>query len=276
MTTVLAAHGLGLGPWVFEPWRSAFEAAGLVFQPLTLPGHGDGQDAGFADVVAAIERAADSVSGPVILCGHSVSGLAVQLILTRRTVAGAVLICPLPPGRPSIGAATWSHLPRALATLALGRAYVPSRRGWTDLGFSHVSAEALPQAIARCVPWPNRLCRDLLRAPEVRPTAFDTPVLVVIGGADPVIPPAAARVVADCFEGVAWRYDDLAHTPMLEPGGDRMLADIVAFCVEPVRPRVLESDGYGPYEGVGHAARKERRGPQSRRRSAYGQKDAAR
>ncbi len=276
MTTVLAAHGLGLGPWVFEPWRAAFEAAGFVFSPLTLPGHGDGQDASFAEVVAAIERAADNVSGPVILCGHSFSGLAVQTILCRRTVAAAVLVCPLPPGRPAVGSATLAHLPRALATLALGRPYTPSRRGWTDLGFSHVPPAHLADAMARSVPWPNRLCRDLIRAPEVLPTSLDTPVLVVIGGADPVIPPAAARVVADLFEAVCWRYDDLAHTPMLEPGSDRMLADIVAFCMEPVRPRVLESDGYGPEEGVGHAARKARRGPKARRRSAYGQKEAAR
>jgi len=272
--TVLAAHGLGLGPWVFDPWRRPFEAAGYRFESLRMPGHGPEGDATFADAVAALEAAVRAAPGPVVLLAHSYSALVAQVVLCRHTVAAAVLVCPLPPGRPVPSRASWPHLPRALATLALGRPYRPSRRAWRALGFSHVPDAAFEAAMREAVPWPPRLCRDLLAAPAVQPASLDTPVLVVLGGDDPVVPPAAGRVVADLFEGVAWRYDGVGHTPMLEPGGERVLADVLAFCAAPVRPRVVESEGFGPDEGIGHTTRRARRGEKARKRSAYGQKAA--
>lgn len=279
MTTVVAAHGLGLGPWLYDAWAPRFEAAGFRFRALRLPGHGDGADASLADVVRALEAAVDEAPGRVVLLAHSFSALAAQLLLTRapsaeRPLAAAILMCPLPPGRPVPPAAALRHLPRAAATLALGRPYLPSRRGWKELGFSHVPDAEFERVVALGVPWPPRLCRDLLAAPAVAPASTAVPVLVALGGADPIIPPERGRVVADLFEGVAWKYDGVGHAPMLEPGGARMLEDILAFAREPVRPQVLESEGFGPAEGAGHQARKERRGARTRKRSAYGQKGA--
>lgn len=278
MTPVLAAHGLGLGPWVFDPWCAPFAAAGFELRALSLPGHGDSADAGFADIVATIERALDEAGPDTILLGHSFSGLAVQTILARRAVAAAVLVCPMPPGQlrltPPPG--LLRHLPRALTTLALGRAYQPAPAAWRRFGFGRLGEAELAAAIARCHPWPNRLCRDLLRPPEVHPTAVTTPVLVVLGGADPLIAPDVGRIIGDLFEGLVWRYDDLGHTPMLEPGGERLLRDVIGFCTAPSRPRVLESEGFRPDEGAGHEARRARRGKAAARRSAYGQRGGAR
>ncbi len=278
MIPVLAAHGLGLGPWLFEPWRAAFAAAGLELRPLTLPGHGDGANAGFGDVVAAIEAALDAAGPTAILLGHSFSGLAVQTIVARRTLPAAVLVCPMPPGqlRLPVPAAVLRHLPRAAASLALGRPYLPGRVAWQRFGFGRLTPAQLDDVLARVSPWPNRLCRDLLRPPEVHPVAVDTPMLVALGGADPLVPSDVGRVIGDLFEAVVWRYDDLGHTPMLEPGGERLRDDVIRFCLDPVRPRVLESEGFAPEEGAGHQARRARRGAAAKRRSAYGQRGGAR
>lgn len=279
MTTIVAAHGLGLGPWLYDAWAPRFEAEGFRFVALRLPGHDPAApaDASFEDVVQALEAAVDEAPGRVVLMAHSFSALAAQVLLARapaaeRPLAAAMLVCPLPPGRPAPNAATLRHLPRAAASLALGRPYLPSRAGWKDLGFSHVPDDVFERVVGLGVPWPARLCRDLLAAPEVKPTSTPVPVLVALGGDDPIIPVDRARVIADLFEGVAWRYDGVGHTPMLEPGGARMLDDLVRFVRDPVRPQVLESEGFGPDEGAGHQARKERRGERLRRRSAYGQK----
>ncbi|GDX81215.1 hypothetical protein LBMAG42_30260 [Deltaproteobacteria bacterium] len=272
---MLAAHGLGLGPWVFSPWVQLFAEAGVELRPLSLPGHDGGSvEASFDDVVRCLDEAVAAVEGPVILLGHSFSGLAAQVVATRRSLHAAVFVCPLPPGpmhlpmRPSL----LRHVPRALATLALGRPFMPSRSAWKELGFSNLRGNALEDALARVVPWPNRLCRDLVRPPWILPTHVDTPVLVTLGGSDPILDPSEARVVGDLFEGLVWRYDGLGHTPMLEEGGERMGRDIVSFCLAPSRPRVLESEGFGPAEGAGHALRRARRGERAKRRSAYGQK----
>ncbi len=272
---VLAAHGLGLGPWVFAPWKPIFAEAGLDLRPLTLPGHdGHSDKASFADVVNCLDEAVASVAGPVILLGHSFSGLAAQVVAARRPLHAAIFVCPLPPGpmRVSTKLSLLRHIPRALATLALGRAYMPSPAAWKELGFSNLRGAALNEALAQVLPWPNRLCRDLLRPPAVLPTDISTPVLVTLGGSDPILDPADARVVGDLFEGLVWRYDALGHMPMLEEGGGRMGRDIANFCLAPERPRVLESEGFGPAEGAGHALRRSRRGERAKRRSAYGQK----
>jgi hypothetical protein len=273
--TVLATHGIGLGAWLYDGWRPAFESAGFDFRAVTLPGHGGAADASFEEVVAWIEAQIDTHAGPTILLAHSFSALAAQVILTRRTLAAAVLVCPLPPGRALPGLAALRFAPSALAALLRGRPYMPSREAWATLGYSRLSGAALDEAIAQSGPWPPTLCRDLLRPPEVRPTSLDTPVLVALGGVDPIIPPDRGRVVGDLFEAVVWKYDALGHSPMLEPGGERMLRDIVDFCGEPRRPAVLESEGFAPEEGVGHAVRRQRRGERLKRRSAYGQRKAA-
>ncbi len=276
LPTVLAAHGLGLGPWLYQTWQPAFEDAGFPFRALTLPGHGGTDDASLEDVVAFLESAVSREAGPVVLLAHSFSALAAQILLTRRALHAAVLVCPLPPGFQPPTAALLRHAPAALAALLRRRPYMPSRAAWASAGYSRLEGAALEDAIARSRPWPPTLCRDLARAPRVCPQSLETPVLVAIGGADPILPPHRARVVGDLFEGVVLKYDELAHSPMLEPGGERMLRDILAFCADPQRPRVIESEGFGPDEGAGHTLRRQRRGERIKQRSAYGQKPAAR
>lgn len=276
LPTVLAAHGLGLGPWLYDRWRPHFEAAGFPFRALTLPGHGGQADASFADVVDFLAAEVAREPGAVVLMAHSFAALAAQTLLTRQSLHAAVLICPLPPGLPPATPAMLRHSPAALAALIRGRPFMPSHEAWASTGYSHLTGEDLEWAIAHSSPWPPTLCRDLLRSPRLCPTSVDTPVLVTLGGADPILPPQRGRVVGDLFEGIVLKYDELAHSPMLEPGGERMLRDILRFCADPQRPRVIESEGFGPAEGAGHTLRKQRRGERIKKRSAYGQKPAAR
>ena len=245
----------------------------MDFRALSLPGHdGSSGNATFGDVVTALEDAVARAEGPVVLLGHSFAALAAQVVATRRPLHAAVFVCPLPPGPLRLPRRLWRYIPSALASILRGAPFVPSRKAWISTGFSNLTSEATEAALARVVPWPAGLCRDLLRPPEVRPLDVTTPVLVTVGGQDPLIDPAAARVVGDLFEGVVWRYDAFAHTPMLESDGERMARDIAAFCLAPTRPVVLESEGFGPDEGAGHTLRRARRGARSKLRSAYGQR----
>ncbi len=271
--TVLAAHGMGLGPWVFDAWKTIFAEAGMDFRALTLPGHdGNSGNATFGEVVSALEEAVAQVEGPVVLLGHSFAALAAQVVATRRPLHAAVFVCPLPPGPLRLPRRLWRYFPAALASVLRGAPFVPSRKAWLETGFSNLSSDVAEAALKRVLPWPAGLVRDLRRPTDVLPTEVTTPVLVTVGGKDPVVDPAAARVVGDLFEGVIWRYDGLAHTPMLESGGERMARDIAAFCLAPTRPAVLESEGFGPDEGAGHTLRRARRGARSKLRSAYGQR----
>lgn len=278
--TVVLLHGIGLGPWFWDPWAPRFAEARLDTVALTLPGHEPGaRDIGFADAVAQVESALDAIGGPVTLVGHSLGGLVAQVVAARREVRALALVCGLPPGNlrflPPLSGARGSG--PMLAALVRGRPLPISWESYRKMGLATLSEEDARAFYARVVPWPNRLVRELLLArPAVDPRAVKAPVLVTIGYRDPLVPWSSGRVMGDLYDAVVWRYDDLGHNPPWEPGGARLGGDLAGWCAAPTRPQVLESEGFGPAEGVGHELRRERRGEAMKKRSAYGQKRAGR
>ena len=277
--TAVLLHGIGLGPWLWEPWLPAFTAAGVRTFALRLPGHGAGRaDVGFADVVAGVEAALDALGGTPALVGHSMGGLVAQVIAARRPLASVALVCPLPPGQ--VRVVPSAHALRGLPGMAPVLVGAPVRVGWST--YRRVGLDVMDEPTARacydrtCV-WPGRLARDLAFArPTVDIAAIQAPILVAMGQRDRLVPWSSARVLGDLYEAVTWRYDDLGHMPPFEPSGDRMGRDLAGWVAQPSRPEVLESEGYGPSEGVGHALRRQRRGEEMKKRSAYGQKRSAR
>jgi pimeloyl-ACP methyl ester carboxylesterase len=237
------------------------------------------KDRGLAGLIEDVELALDALGGEPVVVGHSMGGLVGQVLAARRQVAGLALICPLPPGQVRL----LPPLGPLRETLALARPLVAGRPlhvPWPL--YRAVGMDAMDEAVARqawerVLDWPNQLTRDLaLRRPQVDPGAIRCPVLVAIGRKDRLVPWATARVLGDLYEAVTWRYDDLGHFPPWEPGGERLGANLAAWVAAPSRPQVLESEGYGPREGVGHELRRARRGEEMQKRSAYGQKRSAR
>lgn len=289
VATVVMTHGIGLGPWMFEPWVETFNAWRLRVIALTMPGHLPGATGveavtlqSSADAVSEALGALSPAQGPgtVVLLGHSMSALVAQLVATRpdmQALRGVVLLCPAPPGQVRVvpDFEQIKHL-GSVAGLAAGRPARPSLASYRALGMNRMSADDAEKAWARSVPWPPALGMSLLRRPAVDPTKVTMPVLVAIGFHDRVFPWQKARVLGDLYECVVWRFDDLGHMPTMEPGGVRMAREIAAWCVQPTRPQVIESEGFGPAEGIGHLLRRARRGELMKKRSAYGQKKAAR
>ncbi|MFZ5476982.1 MAG: alpha/beta hydrolase [Myxococcota bacterium] len=278
--TAVLLHGIGLGPWFWEPWALPFVAAGVEAVALALPGHdGERADVGLAACVDAVEAALDTFPGPVALVGHSMGGLVAQLVATRRALAGLALVCALPPG--NVFHYTTRAGLRGAGALArdvlAGRPVVPGWDTYRGVGLAEIEEARAREVFDRIVPWPNRLVRELaLRRPVLDPLAVRSPVLVALGARDRLVDWRRARVLGDLYEGTVWRYDDVGHMPPWEPGGERMGRDVAAWCAAPARPVVLESEGFGPGEGVGTEVRRRRRGEEAKKRSAYGQKRSAR
>ncbi len=286
VATVVMTHGIGLGEWMFEPWIETFHAWKLRVVTLTTPGHTPGEPddrvraVTLQTCVDGVVSVLSALPGPVVLLGHSMNGLVAQMIAARpdmQHLAGVVLLCPTPPGQILV-LPDRTQLRHALPLLpvARGRAAKPSFESYVALGMNRMAEEVARAAYERCVAWPPRLALALLRRPTVDPAAITVPVLVAIGLHDRVFPWQKTRLLGDLYEGVVWRYDDLGHMPPMEPGGLRMARDIARWCAEPTRPQVIESEGFGPTEGVGHLLRRARRGELMKKRSAYGQKKAAR
>lgn len=274
--TAVLLHGIGLGPWLFEPWRPFFAEAGV--RTIALDLH-SGRDAGLAALVDDVADALDAIGGAPAIVGHSMGALVGQLLAARCPLASLALVCPLPPGQIPLVPPRRAVLgvPEVVRALFTGG---PLRVSWPL--YRAVGLDVMDEPTARACydrtrPWPNRLARDLaLARPALAPTAVALPVLVAIGRRDRLVSWDTARLLGDLYEAVTWRYDDLGHMPTWEPNGARMGRDLAAWVASPTRPQVLESEGYGPAEGVGHTLRRQRRGEEMKRRSAYGQKKSAR
>ncbi len=279
--TAVCLHGLGLGPWLWDAWLPGLKAAGIRVIAAELPGHGSdaATDASLQDCVTAVTSCLDTLTGPVALVGHSVGGLVAQLAAVGRPLHAVVLVSPLPVGNvrmmPERGEIR-SGL-KLLPALLAGR---PVKVGWADYrasGLAQLDDTTARAVYDRITPWPNRLTRDLVRRPAIDPLKMVAPVLIALGKEDTLAPWTTIRLLADLYEGVCWRYDGVGHMGPVEPKGARMGEAVVGFLVEPVKPVVIESEGFRPDEGVGHTLRRERRGEEiMKKRSAYGQKKSAR
>lgn len=277
--TVVLLHGLGLGPWFWEPWFDTFRTRKLRVVAPVLPGFGDDADPTLQDVVAAVGGVLDAVSGPVTLVGHSAAALVAQLAAVDRDLHALVLMCPVPPGQiaafPERDVLLKAALPM-LPGVFSGKAFKVPWSSYRAVGLSSLEESVARDVYARILPWPAKLTRALARPPKIDPDRMRAPVLVLLGKLDKMLPWARARIIGDLYEGVVWRYDDLGHMPPFDPNGLRMGKDLAKFVLAPIRPKVIESEGYMPQEGVGHDKRKARRGEMMKLRSAYGQKKSAR
>lgn len=279
VATVVLMAGLGLGPWFWEPWLEAFSARNLRVVALELPGQGDdGANPSLDDCVSAVKAALATLSGPIVLVGHSFAGLVAQLVAVDQPLQALILVCPMTPRQVRIKPARRQVLSgiKLLPALAAGRPVHVSWEDYLDGGLADMEEGVARDFYTRIKAWPNRLCRDLVRPPEVDPLKVTGPTLIVLGRRDRLAPWDRVRVLGDLYEAVVWRYDDLGHMPPWEPAGLRMGRDIARYAVNPTRPQVIESEGFMPTEGVGHELRRARRGEAMKKRSAYGQKKSAR
>lgn len=81
--TVVLVHGAWHGPWCWEPLLPYLEAAGLAVLCPALPSAGE-TPAGLAEDAAHIGAVVRSISGPVLLCGHSYGGMVLSATHTGR------------------------------------------------------------------------------------------------------------------------------------------------------------------------------------------------
>ncbi len=268
-TPVVLVHGLGLGSWIWERDQQILADAGLGSYAVELPGHGAGagDDVSLKEVADALLEAVGTLEG-ACLVGHSLGGLVSQMVAVRATLVSMVLIAPAPPGNVALlptAAGIKSFAPALGALVGGGPLKVPFDSYVAST--LHVLPEAERRAVYdRILPWPNRLLKDLARhRPELDPAAIGCPVLVTYGGQDNTLRVSTVRLVSDLYDAKCWRFDDLAHIPSIEPGGERHMKKVAAWIRRPSSRRIQEIDQFAPHEGVGHDERKRRRGGVRRR-----------
>jgi len=256
----LLVHGIGLGAWIWERDQHELSRLGIESWAVDLPGHGgEPGNASMTDCYAAVEAAALELGRPAIV-GHSAGALVAQVVASRIEVASLVLVAAVPcapvPMLPTREGAR--AMLRQLGRLAAGRNLPLRRVDYLRTGMHLLPDEEVDRAMARIVPWPNGMVREMVVRPRLDPLGCQ--VLVTHGLHDRVTRLSTSRLLADHHDAPLWRFDDLAHLPTLEPGGLRHARAIGEWLLEPHGRRIREIDPLAPGEGIGEQQRRERMG----------------
>jgi alpha-beta hydrolase superfamily lysophospholipase len=220
-------------------------AAGYASYAPDHPGHGrsPGRRGDIRSLAAAVEgvaqtarAAADRHPGvPLFVYGHSLGGLVALQYLTgtpHGRIAGAVVSAP------ALDTSTATPVQRVLAPV-LSR--LAPGLGVLTLDAETVSRDPEVVAAYRADPLTHtgrmvaRTGTEILLGAAAMPArlrGLRLPLLVVHGGADRLVPPAASEVVrrhAGSPDVTVRIYDGLYHEPHNEPEKDEVLDDVVAW-----------------------------------------------
>ncbi|MCB1542919.1 MAG: alpha/beta fold hydrolase [Rhodoblastus sp.] len=227
-TPLLFVHGAWHGAWCWDEYfLPYFAERGFAAHALSLRNHGASDVSGslrfkrirdYVDDVAAIAAGFDR---PPAIIAHSMGGFVAQHYLARHAAPAAVLLASVPPGgvwRTTLklagrhplaflkANATWSLYP-FIATPALAK----------EAFFSQDMNEAQMQAHwARLTDESWLAFLDMLAFDLPRPTAVNSPMLVLGGGRDTIFSPEDVRTTARAYGMEAEIFPGVAHDMMLE------------------------------------------------------------
>ncbi len=218
--------GLVHGAWhrgaCWEPLAAELDGRGFASVAMDLPA--DQADAGVADYAAQVTAALREVDGPVVLVGHSLGGLTIPVVATRRPVALLVYLCAALPDPGHSFAEQQRDLDGATMMTAayrdeyrLGQVVLPDgRTTWPpglarEVFYHDCPSEAADQAVRLLRPQGTRPMREATPL-----TAWpDVPAEYILGREDRVFAPDWSRRVAAQRLGVTARELPGGHSPFL-------------------------------------------------------------
>jgi pimeloyl-[acyl-carrier protein] methyl ester esterase len=224
-------HGWGLHAGFFAPALARFAVHGCVFA-VDLPGHGASPTVTpytLDSLVDALDDALAAIEGPLTVLGWSFGGMLAQRYAARHParIGRLVLVCTTPR---LIHAPDWPHGVESTVVRRFGDelaiAYAATAKRFLSLQMMGaptprpVLAAMRAQLAARDAPDPATLAAalDLLLTTDLRATAstLSQPALIVTGGRDTLMPPAAGAWLAAVMPRARLAaLTDAAHVPFL-------------------------------------------------------------
>ena len=241
--SILFVHGLWHGAWCYEehfvPW---FRNRGYEATAVTLRHHEERHPAGLRttrikDYVADVAAAADTMSSPPVVVGHSMGGFVTQKYLEDHWASGAVLLSSVPPAgimRATLRTARRHPLRLLAANLTMslyGIVKTPERAremffsaGLDDDSVKRYQAKLTDDSFFAFV--------DMLffvRPNIAKINAKHIPMLVLGGEEDWTISRSDVASTADAYGAETFSFSGQSHDLMLEPAWEKVATRIDSF-----------------------------------------------
>jgi pimeloyl-ACP methyl ester carboxylesterase len=209
--TVVLVHGAWNGTWAWDEVRRYLDLAQIPSATVALPSVGEdtGKPAGLADDVAAVSAVLDELSGPVVLVGHSYSGLPVtEAAAVREDVSHVVYVSAfaIPVGA-SLLDAVGGQPPEWWIFTEDRESIMPDNPG--AVLYTECAPAVANGAIARLRPHSALSVREPLRAAAYG----EQPATYVICERDAALPPDVQREIAGLAQAATVSLDT-GHSPM--------------------------------------------------------------
>ncbi len=225
---LLFVHGSCHAAWCWdEHFLRYFAERGFDAHALSLRGHGESAIRGslrwtsIAAYVADVEQVAATLPREPVVIGHSLGGLVVQKYLERHQAPGAVLVAPAPAvGMLSSSARMSRRDPllslRILLSMEPYTMFATPERARRFLFSPDVDGDTLHRHWSRLGRESFRSWTQMLTTRPDAERIRRTPILILAGGGDRLIPESALRRTANLYGAELALVPDTAHDIMLE------------------------------------------------------------
>jgi len=227
-TPILFVHGKWHGAWCWQDhFMPYFSQNGYEVYAVSLRGHGnsDGREKlrwhSIADYAEDIHWAKEQIGVPPIIIAHSMGGFITQKYLETHQVPAAALLTPVP--YYGLWGATWNLLLRhpwmvirSVGTMSLYPVIETPELAREGLFSEDFPTDLLAKYHKQMQDESFRAYLDELGLNLVRPKRIKTPILVLGGENDTVIPRASIYKTAHAHQSEPIMLANTAHDAMLE------------------------------------------------------------
>ncbi len=228
---LLFLHGIFTGAWCWHNYLPWFSKRGFDAWAVSFRGHGQSEGHeniyqfslnDYADDVNwAIEQIIQTTGKEPIVIGHSMGGLVLQKVMTTTQLAGAILMCAVPP-QGLIPLAMGGFYRHPFITATMGKTYafnqpLPASMFQEALFHQPKTLAKLNDYANKMNPESYRLIMDLIMGTPFAPWfKKDCPIAIIGAREDVLVAPEVVSLTSMSYNQPIHWMANVGHAAMLE------------------------------------------------------------